>query len=387
MNSNLKVVVCFIISLIFVTIFIFNKQVSEISKVIKQNQISFSNADIGEIRQNLNYLNSELKSFKEKFSQLQEHQNELLSNFKMINDEKEIDEENYSVRIEKSTDEDEIKKHLKVYNLSQENTNQFDCVKSAEIIVSTTICLHDLTNDVFVSGSIKKEGVWERSLVDLFMKILKANPDFQVLDIGSQLGQFSLFASKLGRTCIAVEPFYNNYIRLHKSAQLAQVTDKIILITNGVSDKRGEKKKLHMNHQNIGGQGINEQADLSQMNEEQLKNDKYVLTTIFLDDLITVLPNNFKNAIMKIDIEGHEIKAMRRASKLFKTVKIHAVFMEWLGKTDESQFPDAYLNELLDFMESTGLVLKNPSTMQLLKRKDMRSWPADIIWVRPDLSF
>ena len=388
--------------------YIFNNQVSDIVKAIKQNDQGYT----GELRQNLNYLNSELNVVKKKFSQMQDEQNELMYSLfqrkkqdekkekteekgrteqnEEQNKEKQTDNEENSSKTDietNSSDEDEIKKHMKVYDLTKENPNQFDCVKSAEIYVSTTICLHDLNNDVFVSGAIKSQGVWERSLVELFMKILKANPDFQVFDIGSQLGQFSLFASKLGRTCIAVEPFYNNYIRLHKSAQLAQVTDKIILVTNGVSDKRGEKKKLFVNDKNIGGQGINENADLSHMNDEQLKNDKYILTTIFVDDLTTILPANFKNAIMKIDIEGHEIKAMRRASKLFQTVNIHAVFMEWLGKSDTSRFSDADLNELLDFMEAAGLVLKHPGTMEPLKRENMRGWPGDVIWISPDLKF
>ena len=34
-----------------------------------------------------------------------------------------------------------------------------------KIIVSTTLCIHDLNNDVYVSNSIWNDGIWEKNIL------------------------------------------------------------------------------------------------------------------------------------------------------------------------------------------------------------------------------
>ena len=277
----------------------------------------------------------------------------------------------------------EIKKFLKIYDLKKTNTYHFDCVKSALVLVQTTICLHAIQNDVFISQNIKSSGSWETEQLRLFMRILDSNKNIQVFDIGAQLGQFTLFAAKLGRKVIAVEPFSDSFIRIHKAAQLESLTDKITLITNGVSNKRGIVKKLKKNDKNIGGQGIDEN---SPVDASLINKDKFYLRTIEMDDLITVLPRDFSEAIMKIDIEDYEIKAFKKADKLFARVKFHAVFIEWMGKNRASRFTESDINIFLDFMYSRGFLCRNPLNLVELKRESWRFWPGDVVWLHTGLS-
>jgi FkbM family methyltransferase len=283
----------------------------------------------------------------------------------------------------------DIKYHMKVYDLNTNNDNKFDCVKSKPIIVQTTICIHDIGRDIYVSGSIKGSGVWEGGLVQLFMRILNSDKDINVLDIGAQLGQYSLYAAKLGRKCVAVEPFYDSYIRLHKSILLENMQDKFVLITNGVSDKRGEFKRLKQVAQNVGGQSLlGDQNDYSsKINETVLKNDRYIIETILMDDLVEVLPKDFKKVIMKIDIEGYEVKAFRKASKLFSKLNVLVVFMEWMGKNDNKIFPEVEILELIDFFYSRNYEVRNPSNYQLLERQNWKIWPGDVIFMQKSFSF
>ena len=222
----------------------------------------------------------------------------------------------------------EIKSILNIYNLNKEIKKKFECIKSADILIRTTICLHDLKRDIFVSRNVKIYGSWEKHLLNIFMKILNSNKNIQVFDIGAHIGQFTLFAAKFGRKVISVEPFYENYLRIQKAAQIENLTNNIILITNGISDKKGQINKLKKNEKNIGGQGIDD--NFNGNNSSSYKpDDLYFLKTIVMNDLTTVLPDNFKEAILKIDIEGYEIKAFKHAEKLFDRVKFHAIFMEW----------------------------------------------------------
>jgi FkbM family methyltransferase len=300
----------------------------------------------------------------------------------------------------------EIKKFLTVYNMSKRNLNKFDCIRTVTIIVNTKICLHNISEDVYVSKSLKVNGIWEPHLTKIFMKLINSRSSIQVIDIGAHIGQFTLLAASLGRTVIAVEPFYENYIRLHKAALLDFLTDQIILVTNAVSDKRGEIKKLIKNDKNIGGkivsnyyqllnilnkfltlkgQGINvnDETDYSTMvNSSLIENNPYYVRTIYLDDIITVLPNDFHEAIIKIDIENYELKAFRRAAKLFDRLKIRAVFMEWRGKRDKDSYLVENVDQFLDFMYSRNFFCTNANgLLRALKRETWRYWPDDIVWM------
>ena len=274
----------------------------------------------------------------------------------------------------------EIKNALKIYDLKVKNDFKFECIKSVVIYVQITICIHDINKDIHVSGSIKSNGIWESHMVHLLMNILAKNKTFNLIDIGANLGQYCLYAAKFNRKCIAIEPFYDNIIRFHKSVQMENISNNIILITNGVSDKRGEIKRLQKNDVNVGGQGIGDFNNLQNQSRELALQDKYNLVTILLDDLVTIIPSDFKEAIIKIDIENHEFIAFKKINKLLNRVQIYAIFMEW-GDKSKSNFYD--VAEFLLFMKSKGYT---PKTIGLndLKSEMWNQWPWDMIWIRND---
>jgi FkbM family methyltransferase len=287
--------------------------------------------------------------------------------------------------LEKKIESEKV--YLKLYDFSREKLppdEKFDCVRMANIVVEPILCIHDLSRDMYVSTSIKSNGVWERSLVEFLMKVLQSNPAFQFLDIGAQLGQFTMYAAKLGRTSVAVEPFYDNYIRLHASALHDNLTSKIILVNNGISDRRGDIKQLRRNNSNIGGQGIKDSDELNEKKNisDVAKNDKkYLLVTITLDDLVPVLPDHFNKAIMKIDIEGYEFKAFRRAIKLLKRVEVPVILMEWLGKSDTARFSTQEVDQFFNFMISLGYVSRSLSNLVELSTQNHGGWPTDVVFV------
>ncbi len=63
--------------------------------------------------------------------------------------------------------------NVKLFDLSSkldpsEIYMNIQCRKSKEIFVSTTLCVHDINNDRYVSGSIWINGVWENHVICLF---------------------------------------------------------------------------------------------------------------------------------------------------------------------------------------------------------------------------
>ena len=156
-----------------------------------------------------------------------------------------------------------------------------------------------------------------------------------VLDIGAQIGeilstqtiififlikiflkgQYSLFAAKMGRKVLSVEPFHDNIIRIHKAVVKEGLENNIVLIQNAISNKRNEIKRLSAVANNIGGQTL-----LKDKNVTFTRNidDKHLVETILLDDLIRYLPKINEIAIVKIDIEGIATILMKRVLNRFK---------------------------------------------------------------------
>jgi hypothetical protein len=66
------------------------------------------------------------------------------------------------------------------------------------------MCIHNEHEDVHVSGSILRDGVWEGHVLGRFVRILKRFPNAGVLDVGAQLGMYGLQAAKMNHP---VRPF------------------------------------------------------------------------------------------------------------------------------------------------------------------------------------
>jgi hypothetical protein len=104
-----------------------------------------------------------------------------------------------------------------------------------------------------------------------------------------KLGQFTLFAASRGNKVLAVEPFYENIIRIHMAALIERLENKIVLITNGISNERALKKRSKRDRSNIGANGIVDKRPVNNVNDSVL-NDMYYIQTILLDDLVDYLP-------------------------------------------------------------------------------------------------
>ncbi len=215
------------------------------------------------------------------------------------------------------------------------------------------------------------------------MNYINQHPDWLVIDVGAQIGEYTLFAAQMGLRVLTVEPFYDNILRLHKASRIEKIEDKITLVQNALSDKKGETKLLQPSGNNIGGQSLlNNQYKTYRKNYK----NKYLVQTILFDDLVEVLPRTneneaYKCAILKIDIEGFEPYAFQHAAKLFDVIDIKVIFMEWGTLIKESSLH----NEIVQMVEF--LVERNYTAYgnnnQYLEPIRWGSWPDwDITWRR-----
>ncbi|CAF0929306.1 unnamed protein product [Brachionus calyciflorus] len=281
------------------------------------------------------------------------------------------------------------------------------CKKLNEILkVSTTLCLFNQTADV-VSNFVINKGMWEPTIVENFLKYLQNNPDWLVIDIGAEIGLFTMFSASYGREVLAsrrslkdgsnsieasasygrevlaVEPYYENAFRLHKAINLEKLSHKVTLIQNALSDKRFEIKKLSRNDFNIAGQTLLENKN-EVFTREDLKKDKYMVETILFDDITDHIPkkengDEYKKAVMKIDIEGFEPYAFMNAGRLFDRLDIRVIFMEW-GNIHPQKDNYYRIQKMIFFLFERNYQPTGPDGN--LDYGDWIHWPWDIIWVK-----
>ena len=180
----------------------------------------------------------------------------------------------------------------------------------------------------------------------------------------------SLVVAKTGRPVVAVEPLMTNIIRLHKSVLLNNLTSNYILVRNAISDIRAPVEVM-VKPKNVGATSIFSIF-------KSTKGKKETISTILMDDLLDAI--TFKEAVMKIDIEGNEAKALVYAEKLFTHIKIHCIFMEWTFMKMllvSHEYKETVLDLIL-FL--TRHKFKPFASGHSLDEKDIEDWPKNIFW-------
>jgi FkbM family methyltransferase len=169
--------------------------------------------------------------------------------------------------------------------------------------------------DITILPSLIDESFEELEL-DIFEKMCKRYEDLLVLDVGANIGIYSLIAGRSIREnsrVIAFEPDPENIRRFKHNVQKHAFTN-IELVEAAVGNNSKVRIKTHM----YGGVSrvakSSEAADL-------------VVSSLSLDDFVSQQKKPSKNYILKIDIEGFEPTVIRN-SKSFIENCAPSIFLE-----------------------------------------------------------
>ena len=285
------------------------------------------------------------------------------------------------------------KMHCRIFNWSQPSkTDSFRCVPIL-MTPATPICVHDIHKDIYVSKDIVNTGMWHPQAMRLIRNILLSNKGMGFIDIGSNIGFFSLIASRMGHKVVAVEPFIDNIILFQRSVKLNNLENRIVLVQNAISNER-TSATLRKSKNNQGGTVV-------VLGNRYSEND--ILVTIVLDDLLEAI--TFKNALLKMDIEGYEHRAILGGTRFLAKIRIPYIIMEWVHvkkhfKTNYCvadvilEVPGMTLNNSetndtdIAFMAVNQLIQYGYSPFSMdgkpLKMTPVASWPQDVVWVIKD---
>jgi FkbM family methyltransferase len=170
-------------------------------------------------------------------------------------------------------------------------------------------------DDTGMSQVLQMGQLFEPEMVERFQRVVR--PGMVVLDIGANLGYYTLLASKLagpGGKVLAFEPELTNLSFLMKNiAQNACVN--VFVCPCAVSDAFGELT-LYLSYPSRSGHSIIRPDDGASRSQR--------VGAVSLDEYVAPLEPN----VVKIDIEGAEALALRGMKRMVGNPALEAVFIE-----------------------------------------------------------
>ena len=236
--------------------------------------------------------------------------------------------------------------------------------------LTTPICVYESKDDRYVSGSIRVSGTWEGPQMRSVERILAEDPAMEMLDIGCNIGCYTLMAAKLGHKVLAVDPLKQNLVLLSRSLRQGNIAENVTLLINAVSD-RIETVTLHENLGNVGGTFVKPVA------ESNVTDDDHMASAILMDHLIPLIKN--KTIIMKLDIESYEWHALKGGYKFFQEVNVKYLFMEWMNYTVNPETGRHIITFLRHFDMAPFTVGKSRESLDYANNA---TWPGDVLWVK-----
>ncbi|XP_052762005.1 uncharacterized protein LOC128204656 [Mya arenaria] len=230
------------------------------------------------------------------------------------------------------------------------------------------ICVYDSKEDTVISHSILTDGFWEKANVQRVWMLMEDNASMEFLDLGCNIGVFTIPIAKLGRRVTSVDANKVNLQMLSTSLRYGRLGDNVTLIWNGISNETSYVN-LKQVDDNVGGTRIIKSS------KGEPKDTENSIITIKLDEIVNMFGDN--PVFMKIDIEGYEGLALKGAFSFFKEVDVRYILMEWMHHTNESG------KYILYYLYERSFRPHKVFDMTELQIKDaFTNWPGDILWVK-----
>ncbi|XP_023323411.1 uncharacterized protein LOC111697590 [Eurytemora carolleeae] len=257
----------------------------------------------------------------------------------------------------------------------------FACVRSGPFTfkqVKFIMCVKPFEVDTYISRSIYNSGSWEKAMVELVLNLLAKYQNITLLDVGSNIGMFTVAAAAANFKVVAVDPFKTNLAYARLSTMLEGTESNVRFIAHTVSD---EKIKLYPWNQapnNEGGISFLSEADSQTKPKHEIGEG---VDSIRFNEILEILETD--TAILKIDIEGAECKALLSFLQSETKLKhIPYILMEWVGIRRNVNGMCPNLEEIIKGFTASGYQPANMN-LQKLGLETEATWN-DVLWVHQD---
>jgi len=256
----------------------------------------------------------------------------------------------------------------------------FNCKRTSLVNMVFPVCYYPPQVDFPISAMLLRGRYFERGAVSRFIRLLRLHRHLQLVDIGANIGMYSLPAARVTNV-LAVEPNRRSMSRLAKAVELGGVTSNITLVHNAISNVRTTL--------NMGVYPTN-QGDAFLINTTECKATPMNLNckilsptrTILLNDLLPLMRS--KSAVMKIDVQGNEVNVFTdpTAGQFFDQIDVPLVFMEWVLC---KRYSTGIVQRLLNFFYSRSYNVFNADNSKLAN--PYPKWPINVLFKKTHMRF
>jgi FkbM family methyltransferase len=236
---------------------------------------------------------------------------------------------------------------------------------------------HDpVSQDIFISGSVHaKQQPWDVFVWDRLVAILSGTIDRipVMVDVGANLGYFSLAGASIGAHVIAFEPMSRNARKFSKSIVKNGFESKVTLFQNAVwADVQSVPLRLDATSASNQGNG---QIASSSVEATGVYGVDYV-NTVSLSHVIREDVD-----VLKIDTEGTEAVVISGAKRLICNFSVRYILMEFTEvktKTTDTIFS---VTEMLSFLDSAGYTVSDVTPgAPTLSIQDYEQFPPNVLF-------
>jgi len=187
------------------------------------------------------------------------------------------------------------------------------------------IQLHENKKE-YITRSILENGYWEKHSSELVHEILKKDK-LLFIDIGANIGYYSLLAASIGIKCIAFEPIQKNYRLFEKSIKQNNFQHLIKLYKIALGEEHKMVEFNIINH-NMGGATMYDFID-------KIEADYKENVMIFLaDDLLLPIEQEM---FIKMDVENMEVSVIKGMIQTLSKGKVKYLLMEISKVIDQTE--------------------------------------------------
>jgi len=254
-----------------------------------------------------------------------------------------------------------------------------ECLPLAEFDggIKTEMCIKPVETDIWVSGAIKAYGSFEYTYVNNVVKAMAKFENATFLDVGSNIGMYTVVVAAMKRQVVAVDADPVNLAYVRRSLDLTSHTEYVRIVYNSVSN---EHMTLYPFRDDPSNQGRTMMKTAKQMEEHNLIGSSPPIHSVTMLEIFTLIQAD--TIILKIDIEGYECKALQSEILLSLSGKfIPYIFMEFgFIKLPENENNCPEYKEWVELFFLGGYMPANPATLEIMEKESIDvMW--DLVWV------